>query len=159
MLDNRDEFQDCYDAVQTTGDLHAEIPQLVGRIYDAAPAAERSRMLEHLLRPLGALAVVGVCNGIFTRIWFRNGWSHLRIRPEDTQGIDVSALVDYVQQVNAGTIRGLVSMLTASPMIVCSAATAVLVSVLTPRHLPQAHCTGEAGAAKFANRLANDVSQ
>lgn len=123
-------------AAAPSADLRAGIPQLVGRIYDAAPVAERCRILEHLLRPLGALAVVGVCNGIFTRMWFRNGWSELQIRAEDTQsvqGIDVMALVDYVQQVNAGTIRGLVSMLTASPMITYSAATAVLVSVLVRR--------------------------
>ncbi len=127
---------DRSDTASPSVDLHAEIPQLVGRIYDAAPVAERRRMLEHLLRPLGALAVVGVCNGIFTRIWFRNGWNDLQIRAEDAQsvqGIDVIALVDYVQQVNAGTIRGLVSMLTASPMIAYSAATALLVSVLVRR--------------------------
>lgn len=122
-----------------SADSHAAqvgIPQLVGRIYDAAPMAERRRILEHLLRPLGALAVVGVCNGIFTKIWFRNGWSDLRIRAEDAQsvqGIDVIALVDYVQQASVDTIGGLASMLAASPMIVQSAATAMLVSILMRR--------------------------
>src|SRR4249919_3999573 len=92
--------------------------QLVGGIYDSAPIAERRRILEHLLRPLGALAIVGVCNGIFTKIWFRNGWSDLHIRAEDAQsvqGIDVIALVDYVQQASVDTIGGLASMLAASP--------------------------------------------
>lgn len=134
-------FHDRSDAVPSSAN-HAEIPQLLGRIYDAAPVAERRRMLEHLLRPLGALAVVGVCNGIFTRMWFRNGWSDLQVRTEDAQSvqeIDVIALVDYVQQVNAGTIRGLVSMLTASPMIVYSAATAVPVSVLVRRFRSHPH--------------------
>lgn len=122
-----------------SADIHAAhvgIPQLVGTIYDAAPMAERRRILEHLLRPLGALAVVGVCNGIFTKIWFRNGWSDLRIRAEDAQsvqGIDVIALVDYVQQASVDTIGGLASMLAASPMIVQSAATAMLVSILMRR--------------------------
>ena len=93
-------------------------------------------MLEHLLRPLGALAVVGVCNGIFTRIWFRNGWSDLHVRVEgarSVQGIDVIALVDYVQQASGDTIVELISMLAASPMIVYSAATAMLVSILMRR--------------------------
>ena len=115
---------------------HVGIPQLVGGIYDSAPIAERRRILEHLLRPLGALAVVGVCNGIFTKIWFRNGWSDLHIRAEDAQsvqGIDVIALVDYVQQASVDTIGGLASMLAASPMIVQSAATAMLVSILMRR--------------------------
>lgn len=133
---------DRSDAAPPGADRHAEIPQLVGRIYDAAPVAERRRMLEYLLRPLGALAVVGVCNGIFTKIWCRSGWNDLQIRVEDAQsvqGIDVMALVDYVQQVNAGTIRGLGSMLAASPMIAYSAATALLVSVLVRRLRSQSH--------------------
>ena len=114
----------------------ATIPELVGRIYDAAPPSWRCRMLEHLMKPLGALALVGVCNGIFTKIWFRNGWSELRIRAEDAQsvqGIDVIALVDYVQQASVDTIGGLASMLAASPLIVQSAATAMLVSILMRR--------------------------
>ena len=130
---------DRSDAAPSSADIHAAhvgIPQLVGRIYDAAPMAERRRILEHLLRPLGALAVVGVCNGIFTKIWFRNRWSDLHIRAEDAQsvqGIDVIALVDYVQQASADTIGGLASMLAASPMIVYSAATVMLVSILVRR--------------------------
>ena len=31
------------------------IAQLVGQVYESAPPAERSRLLEHLLRPLGVL--------------------------------------------------------------------------------------------------------
>jgi hypothetical protein len=130
---------DRSDAAPSPADIHAAhvgIPQLVGRIYDAAPMPERRRILEHLLRPLGALVVVGVCNGIFTKIWFRNGWSDLYIRAEDVQsvqGIDVIALVDYVQQASVDTIGGLASMLAASPMIVYSAATAMLVSILIRR--------------------------
>jgi hypothetical protein len=68
------------------------IPVLVGKIYDAAPITERCRLLEHLMKPLGALALVGVCNGTFAKIWFRSGWQNLHIRPEDAQtvqGIDV----------------------------------------------------------------------
>ena len=130
---------DRSDAAPSSADIHAAhvgIPQLVGRIYDAAPMAERRRILEHLLRPLGALAVVGVCNGIFTKIWFRDGWSDLHIRAEDAQsvqGIDVIAIVDYVQQASVETIGGLASMLAASPMIAYSAATAMLVSILKRR--------------------------
>jgi hypothetical protein len=75
-------------------------------------------MLEHLLKPLGILALVGVCNGIFAKIGFRSGWNNLHIQPEDTQmvqGIDVSSLARYVQQANADAINGLASMLTTSP--------------------------------------------
>ena len=123
------------------------IPELVGKIYDAAPTTERCRMLEHLLKPLGALALVGVCNGIFTKIWFRSGWNDLHIRPEDAQtvqGIDVISLVDYVQQASAETINGLASLLITSPMMVYSAAAAVLVTLLVRRTKTRTRY-GEAG--------------
>lgn len=124
------------------------IPELVGKIYDAAPIAERCRMLEHLMKPLGVLALVGVCNGIFSKIWFRSGWSDLRIRPEDAQtvqGIDVVPLVDFVQQANAETINGLASLLTTSPMIVYSTAAAVLVTALVRRIQARRAGSGEVG--------------
>jgi hypothetical protein len=124
------------------------IPQLVGKIYDAAPTAERCRMLDHLLKPLGALALVGVCNGIFTKIWFRNGWHDFHVRPDDVQtvqAIDVISLVDYVQQASAGSINGLASLLTTSPMMVYSAAAAMLVTVLVRRTQTRRIGRGDAG--------------
>lgn len=77
----------------------ATIPELVGKINDAVPATERCRMLGHLLKPLGALGLVGVCIGIFANIWFRSGWHDLHIRPEDALSVrstDVIAVADYV---------------------------------------------------------------
>ncbi len=124
------------------------IPELVGKIYDAAPTTERCRILEHLMKPLGVLALVGVCNGIFAKIWFRSGWHNLHIRPEDAQtvqGIDVMSLVDYVQQASAETINGLASLLTTSPMMVYSTAAAMLVTVLVRRTQTRQTGTGEAG--------------
>jgi hypothetical protein len=124
------------------------IPQLVGKIYDAAPASERCRMLDHLIRPLGALALGGVCNGIFTKIWFRNGWRDFHVRPEDVQtvqAIDVISLVDYVQQASAESINGLASLLTTSPVMVYSAAAAMLVTVLVRRTQARRTGPGDAG--------------
>jgi hypothetical protein len=112
------------------------IPELVGKIYDAAPATERCRILDYLIQPLGALALVGVCNGIFTRIWFRSGWNGFHVQPDDAQsvqGIDVMSLADYVQQSNGETINGLASLLTTSPLMVYSATAAILVTLLVRR--------------------------
>ena len=124
------------------------IPQLVGKIYDAAPTAERCRMLDCLIKPLGALALVGVCNGLFTKIWFRNGWHDFHVRPEDVQtvqDIDVISLVDYVQQASAESIDGLASLLTTSPMMIYSAAAAMLVTVLVRRTQTRRAGPGDAG--------------
>lgn len=112
------------------------IPQLVGTIYNHAPASERCRMLEHLIKPLGALALAGVCDGIFAKLWFRSGWHNLRIQPEDALSVQpghVVSLVDYVQQASSETVSGLASLLAASPMTAYSAATAVLVTLLVRR--------------------------
>lgn len=109
---------------------------------------ERCRLLEHLMKPLGALALVGVCNGTFAKIWFRSEWHNLHIRPEDAQsvqGIDVIPLVDYVQQASAETINRLASLLTTSPMMVYSAAAAMLVTVLARRTQTPRRRAGEAG--------------
>lgn len=111
-------------------------PELVGKIYEAAPPTMRVRMLETLLRPLGVLALVGVCNGLFAKIWFRSGWSELQLRPEDVQmvqGFDVAALTDYIQQASARTLDALALLLSSSPLMTCSAAAALLVAELMRR--------------------------
>ncbi len=125
-----------------------KVPEVVGKLYDIAKPIERCRILEYLLKPLGALALVGVCNGIFTKIWFRSGWNDLHIRPEDAQavrGIDVISLVDYVQQASSETINGLIDLLSSSPMMVYSASAAMLVAILVRHSQSRRTGSGEAG--------------
>ena len=124
------------------------IPELVGKVYDTAPATERCRMLEYLMKPLGVLSLVAVCNGMFAKLWFRSGWHDLHIRPEDAQsvrGIDVTALVEYVQQANAETLDGLASLLTTSPTMVYSATAVMLVTILVRRAQKRRTEPGEPG--------------
>lgn len=112
------------------------IAQLVGEVYEFAPPAERSRLLEHLLRPLGVLSLVAVANGIFASIRFRSGWPEMHVRVEDAQNVqpgDVITLVKHVQQVSMHAIDGLADMLASSPVMTGSAATALLVSLLLQR--------------------------
>jgi hypothetical protein len=112
------------------------IPELVAEVYEAAPAAERGRLLEELLRPLGVLSLVAVANGIFANIRFRSGWQDLRVRLDDIQNVraaHVIALVDHAQQVSVETVDGLASVLSSSPLMTSSAAAALLVSVLVQR--------------------------
>ena len=119
-------------------DQAPEIPiaQLIAQVYESAPPALRSRLLEHLLRPLGVLALIAVANGIFAKIRFRSGWPDMHVRLEDAQNVqasDIIALVDYVQQVRVESVDGLARMLTASPVMAGSAAGALLVTVLMKR--------------------------
>ena len=112
------------------------IPHLVGRVYESAPLAERGRLLEQLLRPLGVLSLLAVANGIFAGIRFRSGLQDLHVRLEDVQnvrGSDVIALVAYAQQVSAEAVDGLVQTLAASPVLAGSAAAGLLMTVLVRR--------------------------
>ncbi len=124
------------------------IAQLVGQVYESAPATERSHLLEHLLRPLGILSLVAVADGIFAKLWFQCGRQDLQVRIEDAQNIrtsDVIALVDFVQQVSVEAVDGLAQVLTASPLMAGSGAAALLVTVLLHRARTRRAGTVEAG--------------
>ena len=112
------------------------IANLVGQVYAIAPPAERRRLLEHLLKPLGVLSVVAVANGIFATMRFSSGLSAPYIGLEDAQRVqpdDVVTLVSYVQQVSLHAVDGLADLLIASPMASGSAAAALLLSLLVKR--------------------------
>ncbi|MEO7105367.1 MAG: hypothetical protein ABIZ09_03245 [Rhodoferax sp.] len=112
------------------------IAHLVGQVYEIAPPAERRRLLEHLLKPLGVLSLVAVANGIFANMRFRGGWTDLNVRLEDAQKIqpdDVITLVNYVQQVSLHAVDGLADLLTASPVVTGSATAALLITLLMQR--------------------------
>ena len=129
------------------------LSQLVAEVYEAAPLALRSRLLEQLMRPLGVLALVAVANGIFAKIRFRSSWPELQIRAEDAQGVqasDVMALVDRVQQVSVESVDGLAKLLIASPMMTGSATAALLVTLLMQR--ARTRRTGDVGSARFPCR-------
>ena len=114
----------------------AEIAQLVGQVYAIAPPTVRTRLLEHLLKPLGVLSLVAVANGIFANIRFRNNTPELHVRLEDAQNVqpgDVITLVSHVQQVSIHAVDGLADMLAASPMMTSSAAAALLMTLLIQR--------------------------
>lgn len=117
-----------------TGEV--SLPHLVGKVFESAPAAERSRLLEHLMRPLGVLSMAVVANGIFSKLRFLGGWPDLHIRPEDAADIrpeDVVALVDYVQQASSDVMYGLAQIVSESPAMSTTAAATLLTAVLLKR--------------------------
>ncbi len=112
------------------------LPQLVGQVYATAPAPERSRLLEFLMRPLGVLALVAVADGIFARIRFGSGWPDPHVALEDANRVqagDIAQLVDRVQLVSSDAIDGLTAIVAGSPVIASSAAAAILVAMLVQR--------------------------
>ena len=121
------------------------IPELVAEVYESAPPAERGHLLEQLLRPLGALSLVAIADGIFAKIRFRSGWQDINVRLEDIQGVrpaHVIALVDHAQQVSVEAVDGLAQMLTSSTILSGSAA-AVLLATLLLRRAASRRTAGE----------------
>jgi uncharacterized protein YoaH (UPF0181 family) len=112
------------------------IPALVAQVYASAPAEERCRLVETLLRPLGVLSLVAVANGIFAKIRFRNAGQEPGVRIDDLQNVgaaDMVALVHHAQQVSVETVDGLVQQLSTSGALASSAAAALLIGLLVQR--------------------------
>jgi hypothetical protein len=126
------------------------IPVLVARVYESAPVAERGHLLEPLLQPLGVLSLLGIAGGVFASVRFRSGWQDMHVKLEDVQnvsGSDVIALVEYAQRVSVEALDGLAQMLATSPLLACSAAAGLLVSMLMRRPRTRPGAGGGAGRA------------
>ena len=101
-------------------DRHSRIALMVGEIYESAAPSTRVDVLEHLLRPLSALSVVGVAGGIFAKVWFQSGWAPLHFTPEDIGVVErhhVHALAEYIQQARPESLGELVSLLAAGSAV------------------------------------------
>jgi hypothetical protein len=112
---------------------HDLLSELVAKVYAAAPAADRGRLLEHLLKPLGLLSLAAVANGAFARLAANSGWSRLQINAGDVHRIgrsEVIALVSHVQQVSTQAIDSLGHVISGSPVLAGTAATGLLLSLL-----------------------------
>jgi len=110
-----------------------DIPQLVGEVYEAASAPERVSLIEQLMSPLSLLAVFGVANGLFARLWFERGFHDNRIRIEDTYAVgkaDVAALTSFVQQVSIDAIDSLGEIVSSSPTLAATAAAVLLLAAI-----------------------------
>jgi hypothetical protein len=128
---DKDNMKRSIEGLQKAPDM--AIVELIAKAYDEAPPVMRRRVLEHLLRPLGILSIVGVANGAFARVCDRAGWSDFSIRVEDTHKIESShvlALAAYVQQFSDKAFHGLLQVFGSSPALASSATAALLVAIL-----------------------------
>lgn len=86
----------------------------VAEVYRSADAPVKAKLLECLLRPLGALALVAVAGGVFGALRSRHGWQRLQVLEDDT--LEVSAeqvreLACYLQQSAPEVFPALTEML------------------------------------------------
>lgn len=121
------------------------LPTLVAQVYAEAPPAERGRLLEPLLKPLGLLSLAAVANGVFAHIRLGHGWGSLRVSPDDASRVDhrdVVALVSHVQQVSVQAIEGLSKVIATSPVLAGSAAAAMLLGLVAQQASSRAPVVG-----------------
>jgi len=109
------------------------VPDLVARVFEESPPAEKGQLLEPLLKPLGLLSLAAVADGIFAKIASAKGWSRLKVSAEDATQVgahDVMELVRHVQQVSVQAMDSLAGVISASPVWSGSAAAAMLLAIL-----------------------------
>jgi hypothetical protein len=122
------------DAPLTVPAMPGDVPTLVAALYEEAPAPLRERLLNHLLRPLGPLALAAVAAGAFAR-WLPSGrWSDVHARFDDgffSIGADqVFDLANYVEQKAPELLSGLPDMLSTSPLMMGTLSGALLLMAL-----------------------------
>ena len=112
------------------------VPQLVGQVFETAPAAERRRLLAYLIKPLSLLSLVAVANGMFARYRLGPAWASVDARQDELQRVgasDIAVLVSHVQQVRAHAVDGLAQVQSQSPVLAGSATAALLITLLAQR--------------------------
>ena len=100
------------------GALPADIPTLVSDPYDGAPGVLRLKLLEHLLRPVGPLAMVAIAAGAFARFAYRLRHDAMPIPFEDAAritSVHVLHLARYVEQSSPGGLHQIASLIAHRP--------------------------------------------
>lgn len=114
----------------------ANVPALVAALYDEAPVGLRQRLLNHLLRPVGPLALAAVATGAFASLLPHERWSGayaqlddvLRIRPDQ-----VLDLARYVQQKSPEMLLRLPEIMASSPVALGTLTGVLLLTALRAR--------------------------
>ena len=114
----------------------ANVPVLVAALYDEAPAPLRQRLLNHLLRPVGPLALAAVAAGAFACLLPPGRWSGAQVQLDDVWRIgpeQVLGLAQYVEQKSPEMLWRLPEILAASPMVLGTLSGALLLMALRSR--------------------------
>jgi len=125
-----DEFDDLSDAIEPDRYLAIGLrdheparppkpARLITRLYTAASAPLRARMLAELLSPLSPLAIVGVAAGAFACFLQRSNAGGVRISPDDVGNYSpeqISELARFVEQVSPGAFQQVAMLATDNPL-------------------------------------------
>jgi len=125
--------QTSADDARSAAAAERSVPGLVAALYEEAPLGLRQRLLNHLLRPVGPLALAAVAAGAFARLLPEGRWSGVQVRLDDvwTFGPEqVLELAVYVQQKAPEMLWGLSDILAANPMVLGTLSGALLLMAL-----------------------------
>jgi len=114
----------------------ANVPVLVAALYDEAPASLRQRLLNHLLRPVGPLALAAVAAGAFARLLPPGRWSGVQVQLDDVLNIRPDQVLDlafYVEQKAPEMLWRLPEVLSSSPVLLSTISGALLLMALRAR--------------------------
>jgi len=137
MLQPARELQAITSGVATAAapiEAPASVPALVAALYDEAPASLRERLLNHLLRAVGPLALAAVAAGAFARLLPAERWGSVQVHLDDVffhiRPDHVADLASYVDQKAPEMLWGLPDVLSSSPLLMGTLTGALLLVAL-----------------------------
>jgi hypothetical protein len=114
----------------------ANVPALVAALYDEAPVGLRQRLVNHLLRPVGPLALVAVATGAFARLLPSERWNGAQAQLDDVLMIRADQVLDlarYVQQKSPEMLWRLPEVIATSPVALGTLSGVLLLTALRAR--------------------------
>ena len=124
MLDEFDDDAEVDDVPNSGGRGMGELvvrpraARLVSRLYAAAGAPLRVRMLACLVRPLGSLGLAAVASGAFAQLLYRRGEGGSALPTGDLAGYSndqILELARFVEQVSPDAIQQVAGLLADNP--------------------------------------------
>ena len=111
----------------------ALVPLYVSGVFREAPTPLRAQLIECLMKPMGALGLVAVANGVFAALRQRHGWHHLQVTLDDATritGDQILELAAYLQQTTPEVFGQVGELVSRQPALTGSLSAVLLLHVL-----------------------------
>ena len=98
----------------------ALVPLYVSGVFREAPVTFRVQLIETLMRPMGALGLVAVANGVFAAVRQRHGWERLQVTLDDAARITADQVLElsaYLQQAAPEVFRAVGELVSSQPAV------------------------------------------
>ena len=98
----------------------ALVPLYVSGVFREAPVTFRAQLIETLMRPMGALGLVAVANGVFAAVRQRHGWERLQVTLDDAARITADQVLElsaYLQQAAPEVFRAVGELVSSQPAV------------------------------------------